>query len=150
MNRAFLNTKDFWAGLMLIAAGVAAVVIARDYPFGSTLRMGPGYFPAILGAIIALFGVYFVTKGLRGGQVMEPNWSLRALIMLPLSLVLCGVLIERAGLVPALIILIFGSAAAGREFKPKEVALLTVALTILCLAIFIWGLGLPYPLVVGF
>lgn len=150
MRPAVLNKKDFWAGLMLIATGVAAAVIARNYPFGTALRMGPGYFPTILGAIIALFGLYFVIKGLRSSETIEGNWSLRALIVLPLSLVLFGLLMDRAGFIPALAVLAFGSAAAGRKFKFKEVALLTVVLTILCVAVFIWGLGLPYRLVVGF
>jgi len=150
MKPAVLDSKDFWAGLMLLATGVAAVVIARSYPFGSTLRMGPGYFPTILGAIISLFGLYFIIKGLRGGELLEGNWSLRALIVLPFSLILFGLLMDRAGFIPALAVLAFGSAAAGREFKLKEVALLTVALTILCVVIFIWGLALPYRLVAGF
>jgi len=46
--------------------------------------------------------------------------------------------------------LIFGSAAAGREFKFFEVSVLTVLLTALSVAVFIWGLGLPYPLIKGF
>jgi hypothetical protein len=145
-----LKTKDLWAGVMLIATGVAAVVIARDYPFGSTLRMGPGYFPTILGSIITLFGLYFVIKGLRSSEMIEANWSLRALIVLPLSLVLFGLLMDRAGFLPALAVLVFGSAAAGPEFKFKEVTLLTIILTALCVVIFIWGLALPYPLVAGF
>ncbi len=66
-----------------------------------------------------------------------------------LSLVLFGVLIDRAGFVPALVVLIFGSAASGSEFKLTEVALLTVVLTVFAVALFIWGLGLPYPLLAG-
>ncbi len=135
---------------MLIAIGVAAVVIARDYPFGTTLRMGPGYFPTMLGAILVLFGLYLVVLGLRSTEALEGNWSVRALVIVPLSLVLFGVLMDHAGFIPALVVLIFGSASAGPEFKPTEVALLTVVLTVFCIAVFIWGLGLPYPLLAGF
>ena len=56
---------------------------------------------------------------------------------------------DRAGFVPALIVLIFGSAAAGTEFKLLVVLLLAIGLTAFCVALFIWGLGLPYPLLVG-
>ena len=66
-----------------------------------------------------------------------------------LVLVLFGLLMEHAGFIPALIVLIFGSAAAGTEFKPLEVLLLAVGLTAFCVVLFIWGLGLPYPLLVG-
>jgi hypothetical protein len=150
MKPAFLDSKDFWTGVMFVATGVAAMVVARNYPFGTTLRMGPGYFPIVLGTLLTLFGLWFVARGLRSSEPIEAGWSLRALVVLPLSLILFGLLVERAGFVPALAALIFGSAAAGTEFKLGEVALLTVVLTALCVAVFIWGLGLPYPLLAGF
>ena len=63
MNLEFLERKDFWSGLMLIVIGGGAMFIARNYQFGSSLRMGPGYFPTILGAALVMFGVYFVDPG---------------------------------------------------------------------------------------
>jgi hypothetical protein len=56
---------------------------------------------------------------------------------------------EHAGFIPALLVLIFGSAAAGTEFKLVEVLLLAVGLTAFSVALFIYGLGLPYPLLTG-
>jgi len=150
MNANIRNNKDFWAGVMLIATGVAAVFIARDYPLGSAFRMGPGYFPSVLGGILALFGLVLLARGFRSNEQIVGGWSRRALIILPLSFVLFGVLMDHAGFVPALAVLIFGSAVGGREFKIGEVALLTVVLTVLSIGIFVWGLGLPYPLLVGF
>src|SRR5262249_55974249 len=126
------------------------ILIARDYPFGSAFRMGPGYFPILLGGILALFGVVLVVRGLRSSDMIVPGWSLRALIVLPVSLILFGYLMDNAGFVPALVALIFGSAAAGSEFKFIEVVALTIVLVALSVGIFIWGIGLPYPLVVGF
>jgi hypothetical protein len=141
-----LSNKDFWAGLMLIAIGAAAVFIARDYAFGTALRMGPGFFPIVLGGILILFGVYMLANGLREGEKIEGSWSLRALVILPLSLVLFGVLMERAGFVPAMLVLIFGSATASTEFRVVEALLFSVGLTALSVAVFVWALGLPYPL----
>ncbi len=57
-----------------------------------------------------------------------------------------GLLMEYAGFVPALMVLIVGSAAAGSEFKLKEALLLAAGLTAFAVALFIYGLGLPYPL----
>jgi hypothetical protein len=145
----FIYRKDFWGGLMLIAIGTLAVVLAREYPYGTALRMGPGYFPTLLGGIVVLFGLYLAVLGLRKGEAIEGNWSFRALVIIPLSLVLFGVLMDRAGFIPALAVLIFGSAAASTEFRFVEVALLTVVLTAFSVAVFIFGLGLPYPLIVG-
>ena len=150
MNADIHNNKDIWAGAMLIATGAASIFIARDYPFGSAFRMGPGYFPSVLGGILVLFGLSLLVRGLRSSEQITGGWPLRALIMLPLSFVLFGFLMDRAGFVPALAVLIFGSAGASSEFKLAEVIWLTVTLTALSVGIFIKGLGLPYPLIVGF
>ena len=149
MQLEFRNNRDFWAGAMLIGTGVLALVMARNYAMGTTLRMGPGYFPALLGGLLIIFGLYLVVVGLRRNEKIEGNWALRALIVIPLSLVLFGVLMDRAGFIPALMVLIFGSAAAGTEFKLSEVLLLSVGLTAFSTLLFVWGLGLPYPLLVG-
>ena len=147
---AIFTTKDFWGGVMLVAIGAASIVIASDYPLGTARRMGPGYFPIMLGVTLILFGLFLVVQGIRKREAIEGSWSLRALVVLPLSLALFGVLMDRAGFIPALAVLIFGSAAAGTEFKIGEVALLTLVLTIFAVVVFIWGLGLPYPLLAGF
>jgi hypothetical protein len=150
MKLEFLDNKDFWTGIMLVGTGAAAIFIARDYPFGSALRMGPGYFPIVLGAIIVVFGIYLLVKGLRSSDKIEGGVSVRALIVLPITLALFGFLMDRAGFVPALAVLIFCSAAAGSEFRFVEVLLFTIFMTALSVVIFIWGLGLPYPLFAEF
>lgn len=141
--------RDFFAGLLYIATGVAAMWIARDYPFGTALRMGPGYFPTVLGGLMIAFGVAVLLMGVKNNEKIKGGWSIRALVILPLSAVVFGVLMEEAGFIPALAALIPASAAAGKEFKWVEIILLTIGLIILSLAIFIWGLGLPYPLIKG-
>jgi uncharacterized membrane protein len=150
MKPSTLGNKDIWAGLLLVAIGAGTMVAARDYAFGTALRMGPGYFPMVLGGLLIAFGLYLLATGLHSSEKIEGSWSLRALIVLPLALVLFGVLMERAGFVPAMLVLIFGSATASTQFRFAEVLLFSVALTALSVAIFIWGLGLPYPLIVGF
>jgi putative tricarboxylic transport membrane protein len=142
----FTGNKDAWAGLLLIAVGAGAILVARDYPFGTALRMGPGYFPVMLGALLILFGLAILAAGLRRGERIAGSWSLRALFVLPLSLILFGLLMQHAGFVPAMLVLIFGSAAAGSEFRFVEVLLFALALTALAVVVFVWGLGLPYPL----
>ncbi len=150
MKMTLRNNKDFWAGLVFAGTGAGAMFIARTYPFGTTLRMGPGYFPRVLGGILIAFGLYVMLRGLRKMEEIKGNWSIRALIVLPLSMVLFGVVMELAGFIPALVVLIFVSSASGREFKFKEVLLLTILLTVMSVAMFIWGLGLPYQLIKGF
>ena len=146
MQLEIRRNKDFWAGAMLIGTGALAVIVARNYAFGTSLRMGPGYFPSVLGGILILFGLYLVAQGLRSNEKIEGRWSPRALVVLPLSLVMFGLLMEYAGFVPALMVLIVGSASAGSEFKLTEVLMLAVGLTAFAVLLFIYGLGLPYPL----
>lgn len=141
--------RDFFAGLLYILTGVVAMVIARDYPFGSALRMGPGYFPTVLGGIMVAFGIAVLIMGVRNNEKIKGHLSIRALIVLPIATVAFGILMEEAGFIPALAALVPIAAAAGREFKWTEAVLLTIGLIILSLAIFIWGLGLPYPLIKG-
>ncbi len=150
MKQELRRNKDFWGGMMLIGIGAAAMFIARDYRFGTASRMGPGFFPTVLSLILIAFGVAIMAAGLRRGEKIQGNVSLRALVLLPASLVLFGVLMEVAGFIPALVALVFLSAASGREFAWREVSLMTVLLTVASAALFIWGLGLPYPLIKGF
>jgi len=138
--------KDVLAGLMLMLIGAGAVFIARDYPIGSALRMGPGYFPVALGGILFLFGVYILVQGIIKKERVKGSWSIKAWIILPIAFAAYGYLVDRGGFVPALVLLIVVSAAAGQEFRWKEVLVMTVGLTVLCVGLFIYALELPYPL----
>jgi Tripartite tricarboxylate transporter TctB family len=142
------GSKDFWAGLMLIALGGMTVLVSRAYPMGTMLRMGAGYFPTMLGGILVVFGLILLIKGVRSTDRIEPNWSPRALFVIPVALILFALLVERIGFVPSLLMLIVGSAAASSEFRLLEAVSVGAVLTTLCVAVFIWGLGLPYPLLV--
>lgn len=141
-------SKDFWSGLMLVALGATTVLVSRGYPMGTTLRMGAGYFPTVLGGILVVFGLILLIRGVRGTDPIEPNWSPRALLVIPVTLILFALLVERIGFVPSLFMLIVGSAAASGEFRLLEAVLVGAVLTALCVAVFIWGVGLPYPLLV--
>src|SRR5262245_10300206 len=142
------GSKDFWAGLMLVALGGATVMIARAYPMGTVLRMGAGFLPTVLGQILVVFGAILVIRAARSTDRIEPNWSARALIVIPVTLVMFGLLVEQIGFAPSLLMLIIGSAAASSEFRLLEAVGVGVVLTALCVAVFIWGIGLPYPLLV--
>jgi putative tricarboxylic transport membrane protein len=104
----------------------------------------------MLGGLLVLGGLYLAFKGLRSSEMIEPGWSPRALVVLPVSLVVFGYLMDHAGFIPAIVVLILGSAAAGREFRLVEMVLFTAALTILSIIVFVWALGLPYPLLADF
>lgn len=146
MSTPFHNNRDALAGLLFMALGTIGFVVALSYPFGSLQEMGPGFFPRVLGVILAGLGIVTLVRGLRSGERVEGAWSWLPLLLLSASLVAFGWLMERFGLLPALVVLIVTSARAGKEFRWRETVVLTVVLCLMAVAIFVWGLGLPYAL----
>ena len=140
------NTKDFWSGVMFIAFGLFFLVIGRNYDMGTATRMGPAYFPSLLGGLLALLGgiILFQSLMVKGEKVAR--MSLRPVFFITISLVAFGYLLRPVGLVLALAILIVTAAFVGHEFKFKEVFLLSVVLIIVSVLVFVKGLGLPFPL----
>jgi hypothetical protein len=141
------NNADFWAGVMFIIFGAAAVYMSREYPMGSAMRMGPGYFPTYLGVLMILFGLGIGAKGvLKGGNPIGP-WAFKPIVVLSLGVIVFGLLIERVGFVPSLVALIILSTFAGNErIRWIEMVLVTIVLVVGAVAVFIYGIGLPYQL----
>jgi hypothetical protein len=140
------STEDFWAGLLFIGFGVVAIVVARDYAMGSAMRMGPGYFPTYLGAIMIVIGAILTGRGFRvEGEGIGP-WGWRPLLWLSAAFVAFGLLIETFGFVLALFSLIIASSLAGRDTRRLELVLLIVVLITGSVGLFIYGLELPYML----
>jgi len=150
MNFDLRNNKDFLAGLLFVAIGLAAVTVARDYPFGTAMRMGSGYFPTVLGGILVLLGAWVMGRGVRSGEKVKGEWGWKPLALIALAIVLFGFLMARLGLIPALVAVLFASAAAGREFRFKEVFVLTVVMSVFAVLVLLYVLKMPYPLVAGY
>jgi uncharacterized membrane protein len=146
MKTELRHNKDFLAGLLFLVLGVLTIFFARDYPIGVAARMGPGYFPTVLGAILCLFGIYIMLRGLRAGEPVRGAWGWRPLALITLSIVTFGATMEKLGLVPALFILFLVAALAGREFRLREVLVLAAVMSAFAAAVFVYGLKLPYPL----
>ena len=143
------SNQDFFAGLMFIAFGAGAVIISlENYPVGTSFNMGPGFFPILLGGILICFGVYVMLRGVFSGVKIEGAWGIRPLALITLGIVVFGFLMDRMGMVPALVALFFISALGGHEFKAKEVLILTAVMTAVSWAIFIYGLEMPFRLFV--
>lgn len=144
------NNKDFFAGLLLLAIGGLGFYLALDYPFGSALRMGPGYFPRVLAGILMTFGVFVLIRGLLSNEKVQGKWGWKPLAFIVIALAVFGFLMDRFGLIPALIAMFFISTFGGHEFKFLEVVILTIVMSAFAVGVFIYGLGLPYPLIQGF
>ena len=139
--------KDFWAGALYAGLGGAAILIARDYGWGSSSRMGPGYFPTVLGALLLLIGVVSLVRSFlaEGEPIGAIAW--KGIALVTVGTLLFGFLLRPAGLVPALIALILVSAAASVKFRFDWRAVgLMLLLVAFCALVFVKGLGLPVQL----
>ena len=146
MKVDLVNNKDFLAGLLLLAIGAGGFFMALDYPFGSALRMGPGYFPRVLAGILMAFGVFVLIRSILKVEKVKGKWGWKPLAFITIALVAFGWTMEKLGFIPALVVMFILSTLGGHEFRWKEVAILTVVMSAFAVGVFIYGIGLPYPL----
>ena len=138
--------KDFYAGLLFVAFGVFAIIVARNYPLGTAARMGPGYFPRLLGILLIVLGGALSLAALRGRGPALPGWKWRPVSVVLLSVVAFGLVLTHAGLVLSTIGLIAVASTASREFRFKESLLSGVLLAALSVGVFVIGLKLQLPI----
>ena len=140
------NPKDFWSGVMFAAIGFAFAIIVQvyEYPMGSAARMGPGYFPFVLGIILGLMGIAIVVESYatQGGPISKFAW--RPLCWVLGAFVVFGLTAKLLGLVIAIVLLVMISSYGGHEFKWKEALISSAILAAGSVAVFIWGLKLPF------
>jgi hypothetical protein len=146
MPAAIRNPKDFLAGLIFVAFGIAAIVFSKDYPLGTAARMGPGYFPRILGILLIVLGAALALRALRARGTPLPGWKWRPVLVILVSVIVFGLVVTRIGLVLATIGLIVASSAASHEFRPKEALVSGVLLAGLAVGVFVLGLKLVIPI----
>lgn len=150
------SQRDFWAGLMFIAVGIGFSWGATRYNVGEAARMGPGYFPLVLGVVLAALGAFIIFEALvvetEDGEPVG-KWAWRPLGFVIGANVLFGILLgglpslglPHMGLIVAIIGLTFVAALAGDEFNWKEVAVLSIVLCIVSYLAFIVLLKLQFP-----
>ena len=132
------------ASILFAAIGVAALLMARGYTLGSSASMGPGYFPAILGgALIVLGAVGIVQARIAGDAKAMGNLPWRQLLLIPLSVVSFAVLLERAGLAPAVFTAAMLAALAAARVRFWQALISAVLLTLLTSVLFVKLLALP-------
>jgi hypothetical protein len=142
------NKKDFFAGIMFGAFGVFFAGFGTQYTFGTAARMGPGYFPTVLGCILILLGIIVAVGGLspkaEEQKVDRFAWSTLLFILGPI--VLFGLLLNTIGLILCLVMLIAISSYASHEFTWKATVGNAVVLIALCMGVFVYALKLQFQL----
>lgn len=150
------SQKDFFSGLMFMGVGGAFAWGASTYTIGTGARMGPGYFPLVLGVLLAILGAAITFKALvvetvDGDKVGSIAW--KPLFFIISANVVFGICIgglpsiglPKLGLIPGIFALTFIASNAGDEFKVKEVLVLSVILSLLSYLAFIVLLKLQFP-----
>ena len=140
------NPKDFWAGVLFALVGAAAIVLGSRYNLGTAARMGPGYFPRILGMLLIALGSAIALRGLRTDGAAMPGWRWWSTLVVLGSVVLFGLIVNRAGLALSTVILIVLASSASSEFRWKEALISGVFLAALAVGVFIIGLKLQLPI----
>lgn len=138
-----LNVKRLWMGVVFIAIGAVFFAIAQSYPLGSAGRMGPGYFPAIVAALLIMVGALVALQAAFTRPEPLERFDLWRLTLICGSVVAFGLLIRNGGMVLAVVAVVLISALASRAFQWRWAAPLALALAALCVAVFVYMLGMP-------
>ena len=141
------SSKDFWTGLIYIFFGASAILVARDYGMGTGGKMGPGYFPTILGVLLLALGAISVIRSFIVAGTPIGAFSFKGLALVSVSVLMFGFIVRGAGLAVALPLLVIISAGASARFRWWPTLLMSAGLTIFCVLVFLKGLGIPLPVI---
>lgn len=149
MTMARILSKDFLAGVMFIAFGAFALWLTRHLPMGTAVRMGPGYVPQLFAYALLVLGsaIAIVAFATPGDKPERPQG--RPLLLVTIGIVVFGLLLETAGLLPALIVLVAASSYANGSFRVAEVLFSILVLAALSITVFKLGLGMNVQIIAG-
>ncbi len=140
------RAKDFWSGALFLVIGIAFAGYGKQYPMGTAMRMGPGYFPMLLSAILALIGLALIIRSLLRPGAAVGQLAYTKLALVTVGNILFALLLRRLGLAAALVLLVLVSAYASRRFRWPTAVALAAGLAVGSSIIFVWLLGLPIPI----
>lgn len=151
MQLRIRNQPNFIAGVMFSVLGGGFFLLARGYRLGSAAQMGPGYFPTLVGGLLAVLGVVIVLRSLTlaDGEDRLEMPPLRPIVLVLGSITLFAVLLPFMGLLVAGFVLMMVSAFASHEFSWRYALVTAVLATAMSWLIFVKGLGVPMPLLPG-
>ncbi len=139
------GATDILAGLLFASIGAVALYVSRDYAFGTTLRMGPGFLPRIVAAVLTLLGVALIVRGVLIGGWSPPTIAWRPIIMISAAVVVFALTINRLGLVVASILTVVIGASGAQDVRWKELPFVALGLAAFCAILFGYILKISLP-----
>lgn len=141
------SQKDFASGLMFVLVGLGFSFVARGYSMGTAAKMGPGYFPFLLGLVLAGLGALVLLSSLssKGEEDRMERWDIKILLWILGSVVLFGILLKPLGMVLSVFVLVIVSSMASHEFSWKGALLNSVVLVLISMGAFVYGINLQMP-----
>jgi putative tricarboxylic transport membrane protein len=140
--------SDLVAGLILLAVTAIALGMGASLDMGTMRTIGPGMLPRYVALLIGLIGLGLVVSAfVRHGEALG-HWPLRGPFFVTLSVVAFAFTIRFVGLAVAGPLVLFIGGFASSEARPKELAIVAVVLTILCIVLFRFVLGLVIPVLI--
>lgn len=136
-------TQDMAAGLLFLTLGAAALTISADYAMGTPQRPGSGVLPRILGWALSGTGALLIAKALIRPDAAISAWAWRPFVLVTLAVVAFALLVDRAGLVVAMIASMVLVAAGSHETRWGEAAVFGLALIVVAVLLFVKLLGMP-------
>lgn len=142
------SLPDVLAGGIFVLIGGGFVMGSLGYHRGTPLRMGPGYFPLLVGVIVTLLGLAIVGKGLLNGDPVEERGPVpwRAVLLVVAAILFFGFFVRRLGFVPTSLVTALLTALASKRLRPLTALAVAAGLTAAATLIFIVGLQLRLPL----
>lgn len=138
---------DVLAGGLFVLIGGAFAVGSLGYGLGTPLRMGPGAFPLLVGAIVVALGLAIVIKGLIAGEVVSfGSIPWRAVAVIVLAVVFFGFTVRGLGFVPTSAVTALLTTLASARVRPLTAVAVAAGLTVASTLIFVVGLQLRIPL----
>jgi hypothetical protein len=141
------NHRDFWSGVLFIATGILFMVLSRQYQMGTAAKMGPGYFPTILGGLMAVLGLMIMLPAFtkKGPEVRVDKMDFKSIVLVLVAVAVYAATLPTLGFIVSIVLLILISSFASHEFSLKTTLMSTVVLLIFSWAVFVKGLELQFP-----
>lgn len=139
-----INKADFTAGFLFIVFGLIFGLTGLGLEMGTTLRMGPGYFPMVLAVLLTGLGAAIVVSAFGSVGEVVGNYAWRGMVFILAAPVFFGLTVRGLGFVPSILFTTLIAALAGLKMKPLHAVGLAVGVTIFTTLVFSYALGLPF------